>query len=143
MHQFFICNPEDINLKLKSLILVKSSDDGWSDFLKGKNNDEDWLLTRYDSEYHGGGISILKRLPELTIDELIKIAITSDDKNNIEGASIELSQRESDYKEDFRNKLLDRLLQFDISKLSDFDKERFKIIIMKVICMMQQISEIL
>jgi len=55
--------------------------------------------------------------------------MTSLDKNDIIGASLELSEREKINKDDFRSKLLDKLLQVDTSNLSDFEKERLKIII--------------
>jgi hypothetical protein len=47
-----------------------------------------WVLTPFHSENHGGGVSVLKRLPELTMEELIEIAITSNNPNDIVGASI-------------------------------------------------------
>lgn len=55
--------------------------------------------------------------------------MTSNNKNDIVGASIELLEREKLRKEDFRDKLLNRLLQFDISSLTGFEKERLKTII--------------
>ena len=55
--------------------------------------------------------------------------MTSIDTNDIIGASLELSERERYRKEDFRAKLLSQLLQVDTSNLTDFEKERLKIII--------------
>ena len=84
----------------------------------------------YHSEYQGGGLSVLKRLPEaMTIEALIDIAMTSNDENDIIGASLELSEREKNANQQFRNKLLDRLLIIDISTLTDFEKERIRMII--------------
>jgi len=73
--------------------------------------------------------SILKRLPEPTIEELINIAMASDDKNEIIGASLGLAEREKYNDIDFRHTLLNRLLQIDTSNLTDFERERLKIII--------------
>jgi hypothetical protein len=129
MNQFFICNLNEVESKLKTLTKTGTSDDGWIDYYVDSNTNETWLLTRYDSEYHGGGVPVLKRIPEPTIDELINIAITSADTNDIIGASLELSEREKYRKEDFRDKLLNRLLELDTSHLNDFEKERLKIII--------------
>ena len=129
MHPFFICNQDEVEIKLKSLTKTGTSTDGWTHYYVDKSSNEEWHLTRYDSEYHGGGIPVLKRLPELTIEELIDIAIISKDTNDIIGASLELSEREKYKKEDFRGKLLNSLLQVDKSNLTDFEKERLKIII--------------
>ena len=129
MHLSFICNQEQINIKIKSLSKTSTSEDGWIDFYIDKVTNENWLLTRYDSEYHGGGLQVLKRLPEPTIDELISIAMTSTDTNDIIGASLELSERERYSDEDFRLKLINRLLQVDFSNLTEFERERLKIII--------------
>lgn len=129
MHQFFICNQNEVDSKVKTLTQTGTSDDGWTDFYVDKKTNENWLLIRYHSEYHGSGIPVLKKLPELTIDELINIALTSLDTNDIIGASLDLSERERYKKEDFRGKLLNHLLQVDISSLSNFEKERLRIII--------------
>ncbi|MBZ5857751.1 hypothetical protein [Flavihumibacter profundi] len=129
MHQFFICNQDEVETKLKTLTQTGTSTDGWTNYYIDKNSYEEWHLTRYDSEYHGGGIPVLKRLPEPTIEELINIAITSTDTNDIIGASLELSEREKYKKEDFRDRLIKRLLQVDTSNLTEIEKERLKIII--------------
>jgi hypothetical protein len=129
MHSFFICNQDLIETKLKALTKTGTSTDGWAHYYVDQKSDEEWLLTRYDSEYHGGGVPILKRLPEPTIEELINIAMTSSDTNDIIGASLELSERERYKKEDFRAKLISRLLLVNISDLPDFEKKRLEIII--------------
>jgi len=129
MHQFFICNQDEVEAKLKTLTKTGTSTDGWTHYYVNKNSKEEWHLTRYDSEYHGGGVPVLKRIPEPTVEELMDIAITSAEINDIIGASLELSEREKYKKEDFRAKLLNRLLQVDTSNLTDFEKERLKIII--------------
>ena len=128
MHQFFICNQDEVETKLKTLTKTGSSTDSWTHYYVDKNSNEEWHLTRYDSEYHGG-VPVLKRLPEPTIEELINIAMTSTDTNDIIGASLELSERERYKKQDFRERLLNRLSQVDTSDLTDFEKERLKIII--------------
>ena len=129
MNQFFICNQNEVETKLKTLTKTGTSTDGWTHYYVDKNSNEEWHLTRYDSEYHGGGVPVLKRFPEPTIEELINIAMTSTDTNDIIGASLELSERERYKKEDFRDRLLNRLLQVDTSHLTDFEKRRLKIII--------------
>ena len=129
MHQFFICNQDEVEAKLKTLTKTGTSTDGWTYYYVDNNSKVEWHLTRYDSEYHEGGVAVLKRIPEASLEELIEIAMTSAETNEIIGASLELSEREKYKKEDFRAKLLNRLLQVDTSNLTDFEKERLKIII--------------
>ena len=61
MHQFFICNQDEVETKLKTLTKTGASTDGWTHYYADKNSNEEWHLTRYDSEYHGGGVPVLKR----------------------------------------------------------------------------------
>lgn len=125
----FICNQDEIASKLKTLIKTDVTDNGWTHHYTDQATNEKWLLTHYHSEYHGGGVAVLKRLPELEVLELINIAMTSGDANDITGASIELLEREKNKKEDFRDQLLSCLLQTEISNLTQFERERFKTII--------------
>ncbi|MDB5224224.1 MAG: hypothetical protein JWN83_2891 [Chitinophagaceae bacterium] len=129
MHRFFICNQEEIDFKLQSLIKTRTSEDGWTNYYIDKSSNEEWILTRFNSEYHGGGEPVLKRLPLPTIEQLINIALTSSDKNDIIGSAHELLEREKYNKDDFRNILIERLLLIDTSRLTGFEKERLKIII--------------
>lgn len=129
MSDFFICNQEAINTKLKSLQKTNVSEDGWTSYYINEHATEEWELTTYESEYHGGGIPILKKQPNLPISQLIEIALTSKDMNDITGAAIELSEREKYNDEIFRTELLERLQLIDIVELSDFEKERLKTII--------------
>jgi hypothetical protein len=129
MQPFFICNQDEVETKIRSLIESGTSTDGWTQYYFDKINNEEWHLTRYESEYHGGGIPVLKRLPEPTIEGLIDIAMTSLDTNDIIGASLELRDREKNNNEEFREKLITSLLKLDTSKITDFDKERLRLII--------------
>ena len=129
MQRYFICNPDEIENKLRTLTKTGDSDDGWTHYYQ--DNTEKWLLTSFNSAYHGGGIPVLKRNPEPTDEELIDIALTSLNTNDIIGASLELSEREKFSKVDFRGNLLAKLSRFDPSKLDDFEIERLKLIIKK------------
>ena len=129
MDQFFICNQDEVEAKLKTLTKTGTSIDGWTHYYVDNNSKVEWHLTRYDSEYHGGGVAVLKRIPEASLEELIEIAMTSAETSEIIGASLELSEREKYKKEDFRATLINRLLQVDTSNMTDFEMERLKIII--------------
>lgn len=99
MYPFFICGQDEVNLKLTTLTKTGVSDKGWTQYYSDQMTNEKWLLTQFHAEYHGGGISILKRIPEPPVEELIDIAITSSYTNDIVGASNELSEREKYKKE--------------------------------------------
>ena len=129
MHQYFICNQEKVTSKLQTLTLTDKSDSEWTENYIDNKSNEKWILVRYHSEYNGGGLPVLKRLPEPTTEELIDIALSSLDKNDIIGASLELADREKVKKEDFRDKLIKQLLAIPVSKLTGFERERLKIII--------------
>ena len=126
---YFICNQTDIETKLRSLTNTGTSEDGWTQYYIDKANDEIWHSTQYGSEYHGGGVTVLKKLPPPTIDQLINIALTSIDLSDIVGASRELYEREKYQKENFRDELIKKLESLELHNLSSFDKERFKTII--------------
>jgi len=129
MGKYFIIGQEEIENKLKTFAKIKTTDDGWSHYYKDETANEEWKLMRYHSEYHGGGFPILKRLPEVTFEKLIDIAMTSRNTSDIIGASQELLNREKYQKEYFRDELLSRLLVIDLNHLSDFEKERIKMVI--------------
>jgi hypothetical protein len=128
MHPFFICNQEQVDLKLRTLTKTGVSKEDWGHYYRDEDTKEEWLLTVWELE-SGGYVSVLKRLPELSIGELIDIALTSADQNDIIGASLELWGREKDNNDEFRQQLMDRLLQIDTSSLDEFEKERLRLII--------------
>src|SRR5450755_3813586 len=99
MGKFFINNQDEIENKLKTFTKINTTDDGWTHFYKDEKTNEEWQLTRYHSEYQGGGIPVLKRLPEVTLQKLVEIAMTSRNRSDIIGASQELSEREKYQKE--------------------------------------------
>jgi hypothetical protein len=129
MSEFFICNREAIDIKLTSLVETGISEDGWISFYTDGHTKEQWELTSYHSEYHGGGIPVLKKLPHPSISHLIKIALTSKDVNDVAGASLELCEREKYNNENFREELLEKLQLIEIAELSDLEKGRLKTII--------------
>jgi hypothetical protein len=127
--KFYITDQALIEQRLSSLKKLRTSDDGWSDYYLDERTNEEWQLTRYHSEYHGGGIPILKRLPPPSVSELIEISLTSNDLNDVTGASIELCEREAYNDEEFRDELMQKLLLLDVATLSQFETKRLKTII--------------
>ena len=118
----------DIKTKIANLKEIGKSDDGWTFFYKDEN-EQKWELNYYESDFTKHGVQILKKSRIFSIDELITIVTSSNSKDEIIGASIDLYFKEFNNREDFREKLLNKLNEFDLKDLSDFDKERLKIII--------------
>jgi hypothetical protein len=129
LSKFYITQQIFIEQKLITLKKIGSSDDGWSDYFVDESNDVEWQLTCYNSEYHGGGLRVLKRLPPPAVEDLIKISLTSDDIDEVTGAALELRDRETYKKEEFRKDLITELLLLNPTTLSAFDKNRLKTII--------------
>ena len=121
-------NPKEIESKTKTLKKIGTSNDGWTIFFEDKNA-EKWELNYYESDFKRHGVQILRRSKTFSVDELIQVATTSINKDEIIGASIELYFKEYNDKEDFRKKLLDKLNEFNFEELTEFDKERLQIII--------------
>ena len=112
---------------IRTLRKKATSKDGWSHFYESEGHQ--WVLTHYHPESHGGGIPVLKKLPLLDVNQLIDLALTSTNKDDIIGASLELAERERYYGEDFREILMEKLSTIDVPKLSAFERERLILII--------------
>ncbi|WP_165958084.1 Imm27 family immunity protein [Segetibacter sp. 3557_3] len=113
------------------MVLKRSDESGWMHYYYDSTSNEAWVLTQFNSEYHGGGSPVLKRLPELKCEDLIELAMTSLDLNDVIGASKELAEREQNDKEDFRDRLITRMLQTDVVNSSSAERDRLRIIISK------------
>ena len=123
---YFICVEDNIKRKLSVLTKTTESEYDWESYYVDKNREE-WLLTRYHSEYQGGGFPILKKLPRLSIEKLIEIVLHSSDVEDIKGASIELYERGKYEGEEKWELIVERLNQIRIDSI--FEKERVKMII--------------
>jgi Immunity protein 27 len=129
MPSFYISEQTEIRLKLKTLSQIRVSEDGWTHYYRDESSKEEWILTRNNSESHGGGQLILKRQPSPSIDEVIAIVLTSKNRNDLVGAIFDLLDRDELEKEDFRLKLIQELKKYIANKTTSFDKERVKLII--------------
>lgn len=129
LNESFICDPDAVKAKLSTLSKTGASADGWIVYYTDDRTKEIWHLTQFGSEQQAGGIFVLKKLPELNTEALIDLALSSPSRNDIIGASNELYERERHNKEDFREKLLERLSAINLIGLSEFEKERIRLII--------------
>lgn len=128
MNNNFYTNPKVIDSKIKTLKEIGKSNDGWTvNYIDDLN--KNWELNYYETEYRNAGIQVLKKVEEIFIENLILIALESQNTEDIIGASIELYFQEKVYKKDFRQKLSEKLNQINLKNISEFEKERLKIII--------------
>jgi len=68
--------------------------------------------------------------PKVTTDEMIDIAFSSPDYDEVEGATHRLFIEEEDEKKEFRPKLIEHLKTIDISGLDINEKKRIRTIIL-------------
>ena len=68
--------------------------------------------------------------PRPTTKEMIEIALTSDDHDEVEGAASRLLIEEEDEMKDFRPSLVERLQVIDVTGLSNENRKRIKTIIL-------------
>lgn len=112
----------------EDLKLVDSSNSGWTE--KYVDNDGRYWLKYMVDRDSGRYYNVILISPRSTTDEMIEIALTSDDHDEVEGAAHRLLFEEEEEMKDFRPKLLARLQNIDISSLSTTDKKRIRTIIL-------------
>jgi hypothetical protein len=112
---------------LKDLKLVESSYHGWTAKYVGQDGQQ-WLKYMVDRDT-GRYYNLMLISPQPTTEEMIEIALTSDDHDEVEGASHRLFFEEEEEKKDFRPRLVERLQAIDISGLSNEDKKRLRTVI--------------
>ena len=113
---------------VKDLKLVESSNHGWTE--KYIDNDGQYWLKYMVDRDTGRYYNVVCISPRPTTDEMIEIALTSDDHDEVEGAAHRLLFEEEEEMKDFRPGLVERLQAIDISGLSNTEKKRIRTIIL-------------
>lgn len=114
---------------LKRLTLLETSNYGWTEKYLDPSTGQHWLKYMIDRD-NGRYFNLMLLTPKPTTDEMIDIAFTSSDNDEVEGAVHRLFIDEEDEKIDFRSPLIERLKKIDISQLDAQGKKRIKIIIL-------------
>jgi hypothetical protein len=128
----FIVNREKIEVKRKTLQQTSVNSDGWEIHYIDKTNNEKWIEYRMEPEYHGGGYPILVKEPVPNTEQLMEIALESNNLDEIAGASVFIYTNEEYDKIEFRNDLVEKIEKFyrqRIGKLTEFDIKKIKTII--------------
>ncbi|MEL1240295.1 hypothetical protein [Flavobacterium flavipallidum] len=109
---------------LKELTIVETLENNWSTKYFNTKTGLYWLKSQINSEYHGGGNSILIQLPEPSTDELIEITLFSINEDEVIAASLRLRDNEQYHEIDYRQKLIDKLNEIDLYDLHYSEKKR-------------------
>jgi hypothetical protein len=113
---------------LKSLTLLESSNHGWTEKYLNPSTGQHWLKYMIDRD-NGRYFNLMLLNPKPTTEEMIDIAFTSSDNDEVEGAVHRLFIEEEDEKIDFRTAFIERLKKIDISQLDAEEKKNIKTII--------------
>jgi len=114
---------------LKALTLLETSNYGWTEKYLDPSTGKHWLKYMIDRD-NGRYFNLMLLTPKPTTDEMIDIAFTSSDYDEVEGAVHRLFIDEEDEKIDFRPAVIERLKKIDISQLDNEGKKKIKAIIL-------------
>jgi hypothetical protein len=114
---------------LKGLTLIESSNYGWTEKYLDPKTGNHWLKYMIDRDT-GRYYNLMLISPKPTTEEMIEIAFSSPDHDEIEGATHRLFIDEEDEKIDFRSAVIDRLSQIAITGLGTQERKRIKTIIL-------------
>ncbi len=129
MPQFYIAEQSEVKSRLQSLSANGEPVNQWTQHYKDVITAEEWVLCTPNPDAGLQAILLLKRLPLLSIEQVIQLALFSSDRNNIAGAIFDLLHRENTEGADFRMPLIESLRQFIQQPMRNSDKERVKLII--------------
>jgi hypothetical protein len=113
---------------LKGLTLLETSNHGWTEKYLDPTTGQHWLKYMIDRD-NGRYFNLMLLTPKPTTEEMIDIAFTSPDNDEVEGAVHRLFIDEEDEKKDFRPALIERLKSINISQLNADEKKNIKSII--------------
>ena len=113
---------------IKDLRLVESSNHGWTEAYVDEDGQQ-WLKYMVDRD-NGRYYNVVHISPPPTTEEMIEIALTFEDHDEVEGAAHRLLYEEEEEMKDFRPRLVERLQRIDILGLSNTDKKRIRTIVL-------------
>jgi hypothetical protein len=112
----------------KSLTEIEKIDGGWTRIYLDEKSGEKWIEYVIDPD-RGYFWNLMNISPKPNTDELIKIALESDFEDEIHASAVRLFLDEQQNGLEYRQKLIDKLSEFDLTNLNSKDKERIETII--------------
>jgi len=113
---------------VERLTKINTVDGGWSTEYVDTETGRHWLKYVVDDCGFFENMMVISPIP--TTDELIDIAFTSPNPDEVSAAAIRLNLEEQAYKKEFRQKLINRLNRLDIKSMEKSEQERIKTIIL-------------
>lgn len=107
---------------------IEDFDGGWTVKFKDTATGEYWIRYMVDLD-RGYFYNLMKTDPPPTNDELIAIAMISEFNDEVSAAATRLYLNEDLSHEEYREKLISKLKEFDFSRLNENDKRRIDTII--------------
>ena len=126
---FFILDKVRIDDLISQMELTSGAQDEWSFLYLDKKSGSTWQLTKFLSATDSSTVVVLKPYPPLTMEELVIMAMTSSNRDEILGASMELQHRELCDGLDFRSFLFAQMRGIKYDSISQFEKERILTVI--------------
>ena len=117
-----------VNDFTKKLAQTNTIDGGWTIQYIDNLTGNQWL--KYVVDERGLFVNLIFNSPLPTTDELIEIAFNSKHTDEVSAAASRLNIDELTNKNEFRQKLIDKLNTVDTYQLDKSEKERFKTIIL-------------
>ena len=114
--------------KTKRLQKISEADGGWTINYVDSETGENWIKYTVDLD-RGYFFNLMRAKPEPSTDELIEIALTTGYSDEISAASSRLYLNEEISKIEYRDELLESLMQLDYDSMKAEDKKRVEIIV--------------
>ena len=125
--KFFGTNELADNFK-KNLTEIEKHDGGWTRIYLDEKTGDKWMQYTIDPD-RGYFWNLMIISPKPNTDELIKIALESEYEDEIHASSVRLFLEEQQNGLKYRQKLIDKISELDLTKLPLKEKKRIEIII--------------
>lgn len=112
---------------ITNLKLIESLEGGWSEKYLDEKNEEIWLKYTIDPD-KGYFWNLMLSTPKLTTEQIIEIALTTNFQDEVHAAGHRLEIEENKENE-FREILINKLLELDLETLEAYEKNRIETII--------------
>ena len=114
---------------VKGLTKTETLDGGWSEKYIDKATGQEWLKYTVDPD-RGYHFNLMLINPPMTTEDIISIMFSSSHMDEVSAAAYKLNLEEQYVHKEYRQKLIDKLEQIDLTVIDSQESDRIKIIIM-------------